>query len=108
MSNDESRRIVLARRARFLAAALAGIGLAGQACGGDTERDGENTAGAGGQAGAMQGDGGNSAAGTSSGGNAGAPQPCLAPLPPDAGVNDAGDGDAATTDDAGVGTAGAP
>jgi hypothetical protein len=45
MTDDESKRIILSRRARFVAAALASAGLAaGPACGGDVE-DGSNGAG---------------------------------------------------------------
>jgi hypothetical protein len=82
MANDEAKRLILARRARFVAAAVAGIAAA---CGGATDdtkptpclepviRD--------------------------SGADAD-PKPCLTPLPPDA-SSDAG-GDAASDADTGV------
>jgi hypothetical protein len=34
---DDAKRSILARRARFIAATLAGAGLAAQACGGEVE-----------------------------------------------------------------------
>jgi hypothetical protein len=62
-ADDEARRIILARRARFVAAALACAGIATAACGGETS-GGEDSPYADG--------GANSGAG-------GAPQPCLQP-----------------------------
>lgn len=68
--NDDAKKLILARRARFLAAALATVAtattasVAGGGCGGDTEP--------------TTSDGGT---GTADGAE---PQPCLAPLPPDA------------------------
>jgi hypothetical protein len=45
MTDDESKRVILSRRARFVAAALASAGLAANpACGGDVD-DGSNGAG---------------------------------------------------------------
>jgi hypothetical protein len=66
--DDESKKVILARRARFIAAAIAGVSLAGQACGGEAT---DPIATGGGGAGGRPGPGG---------GNAGAPQPCLQPL----------------------------
>jgi hypothetical protein len=37
MGDDESKRLILARRARFVAAALAGVAATANACGGDAE-----------------------------------------------------------------------
>ncbi len=48
MTDDESKRIILSRRARFIAAALASAGLAANpACGGNTD-DSESTSNGGG------------------------------------------------------------
>ncbi len=87
MGSDENRRLILARRARFMAVTLAGIGVA-VACGGK-ESDPSPCL-------SLAADGG------SPDSEARAclsiaeppdanPQPCLAPLPPDAG-DDASDG----------------
>lgn len=68
MGNDDAKRLILARRARFVAAALAGVAVA---CGGSAEPETclspvfTPT------------DGGKDAADAE-------PQPCLEPLPPDA------------------------
>jgi hypothetical protein len=68
MTDDESKRIILSRRARFIAAALASAGLAANpACGGDVEDD-KGGAGA---------SGGTSPAGGA--GGVGGPQVCLSP-----------------------------
>ena len=47
MTDHDSRRVILARRAKFVAAALAGAGIvaSAQACGGETARDGTDAAG---------------------------------------------------------------
>ena len=64
MGNDDSRKLILARRARFVAAALAsvaattGIAVGTEACGGESEQTGD--------------------AGTTDGGR---PQPCLRTAP---------------------------
>lgn len=99
MVDGDSKRAIVARRARFVAAALAGAGLvAGAVACGDTESDGSGGAagaasgggagGSGGSAGTGGGSagtgGGGGSAGSSTGGSAGA-QPCLQPPPPDAG-----------------------
>lgn len=77
MSDDELRKRILARRAKFVAAALAASGLGvAAACGGDVTR---------------AGDAGTDAAADSP------PQPCLSPPQPDASLDaaaDAGDADA--------------
>jgi hypothetical protein len=57
MTDDESKRIILSRRARFIAAALASAGLAANpACGGDVDDDkgGAGTGGAGASGGTPQ------------------------------------------------------
>src|SRR5688500_18363927 len=93
MGSDDARRLILARRARFLASALASLSVA-VACGGGTESeanpqpclrkvpDGGMSADAEPQVclGPTQQDAGKD----------GEPQVCLSPKPPDAG--DAGDG----------------
>jgi hypothetical protein len=61
--DEESKKIILARRARFVAAALASVGLAGQACGGEAT-DSQSSGGGSGGPPRMNGTGG-------------APQPCL-------------------------------
>jgi hypothetical protein len=80
MSHDEQKKRILARRAKFVAAALAASGLGvAAACGGDV---------------APTGDGGTDAAADSP------PQPCLSPPANDSGpqpclgvsLEDAGDG----------------
>jgi hypothetical protein len=93
MGDEEAKRFILARRARFVAAALAGLNAA--MCGGQTDSPSACLSIAL-EAGAPQpcltqilpSDAGASDAGASDADAA--PQPCLAPLPPDAG--DAGDG----------------
>ncbi|MBK7584349.1 MAG: hypothetical protein IPI67_29610 [Myxococcales bacterium] len=62
MSEDDAKKAILSRRARFVAAALASAGLVVSTanCGGDTEKD--------------KGD-------ASVGGSGGTPQPCLSPPP---------------------------
>jgi hypothetical protein len=89
--NDESKKIILARRARFIAAAFASVAAHAQACddgataepcltfaaGGDTNTGGTGGAAQGGSAGTVvipPGFGGEE-----SGGEGGAPLPCLAP-----------------------------
>lgn len=64
MSDDDAKRLILSRRARFVAAALASAGLVVSTanCGGETDKDGKGDAAAGG-----------------SGGTGGTPQPCLEP-----------------------------
>jgi len=37
MKDDDARRLILARRARFIAAALTGAGITAAGCSGDTE-----------------------------------------------------------------------
>src|SRR5512139_3079722 len=81
MSDDDARKAILARRARFVAAALASAGLVVSTadCGGESSKD-KGDASVGGSGGTPQpclsqaigGSGG-------SGGTAGAPQPCLEP-----------------------------
>jgi hypothetical protein len=66
VASDDVRRLILARRARFIAAAIAGVA----ACGGQAVIDGEPTDGSGGTA--VGGSGG-----ASDGGSGGLPQPCL-------------------------------
>jgi hypothetical protein len=76
MSNDELKKRILARRAKFVAAALAasGLGVAAAACGGDVTQ---------------AGDAGADAAVDSP------PQPCLSPPQGDAGFDaPSSDGDA--------------
>jgi hypothetical protein len=77
MTDDDSKRIILSRRARFIAAALASAGLAANpACSGDVE-DGDKVAagGTGGAGGA--GSGGGGSGGTAQDGGRDAPQVCL-------------------------------
>lgn len=64
MTDDDAKRLILSRRARFVAAALASAGLVVSTanCGGETDEDGKSDAAAGG-----------------SGGTGGTPQPCLEP-----------------------------
>ena len=80
MTDDDAKKLILARRARFIAAALAAAGLAtgAEACGGNAERD----VGAGGsaQGGSAQTGSGGSTQGSGGGagsGVGGVPQPCL-------------------------------
>ncbi len=80
--DDETRRIILARRARFLAAALAGVAATGtvaaaaEGCGGETE----------------QSDGGTPQPCLSPPSNPDAqPQPCLSKIAEDAGLDAATD-----------------
>lgn len=76
MGDDGARRDILARRARFVAAALASVGLVtgAVACGGDTKRDGKRTADA--------GDAGDAAPEPCLGAPADAsPEPCLGVTP---------------------------
>jgi hypothetical protein len=71
--DDDAKSLILARRARFIAAALASAGLAAgsmAACGGGSEDDRTDQVGVGG--------GGHDAQAE--------PQVCLSPLPPDAGM----------------------
>jgi hypothetical protein len=101
--NDDSKKLVLARRARFIAAAMAGVAgvAAADACApaepclstyanpgeGGVEADAQACL-------SVIGDSGNDAT----------PQPCLDPLPPDAGDGgDAGDEDGGDGGDAGDG-----
>jgi hypothetical protein len=87
--NDDAKRLILARRARFVAAALAGVAVA---CGGATDEGDPQPC-----LSIRPTDGGIDSAKPqpclepSVDEDAG-PQPCLSPLPPDAG--DAGDADA--------------
>jgi hypothetical protein len=90
MGNDDAKRLILARRARFVAAALAGVAVA---CGG-SEAEPEVCLSP-----LAPRDAGGDAADaqpqpclepTFDAGKDAEPQPCLSPLPPDAG--DAGDG----------------
>lgn len=85
MGDDEARRLILARRARFVAAALTGITAA--MCGG--EEDGANPR----PCLDVAQDGGRPQPCLDVAPDA-EPQPCLAPLPPDASddAGDAGDG----------------
>lgn len=87
MSNDEQKKRILARRAKFVAAALAASGLgAAAACGGDVTNAGD----AGTDAAAdsppqpclspPQGDASVDAPSDSSADADAAPQPCLAPI----------------------------
>jgi hypothetical protein len=80
MGNDDAKRLILARRARFVAAALAGVAAA---CGGETEESPRVCL-------SVLADSG---PGDASGSDA-EPQPCLAPLPPDASTDAASDADA--------------
>jgi hypothetical protein len=79
MTDDESKRIILSRRARFIAGALASAGLAANpACSGDVdESDKVAAGGAGGSGGAGAGGGGRG--GTAHDGGNDAPQVCLSP-----------------------------
>jgi hypothetical protein len=89
MGDDDAKRIILMRRARFVAAALAGLNAA--MCGGETDGPSPGQPVAVDDGGTPQPclspivppDAGGSDADA-------APQPCLSPLPPDAG--DGGDG----------------
>ena len=65
MTDDDAKKLILARRARFIAAALAAAGLAtgAEACGGNAERD--------------VGAGGSTQGGSAGSGVGGVPQPCL-------------------------------
>ena len=96
MTDDESKRIILSRRARFIAAALASAGLAANpACSGDVdESDKVAAGGAGGSGGAGAGGGGRG--GTAQDGGNDGPQVCLSPMAGAGGTAAAG------------GTAGAP
>lgn len=90
---EEARRIILARRARFVAAALASAGIATASCGGETTGDGSPepclSIGA---SGGQYNDGGIGGAETSTGGrqggSGGMPMPCLSP--PQGGMYGAG------------------
>lgn len=72
MGNDDAKRLILARRARFVAAALAGVAVA---CGGSTEETGPTACLSPAQQPTRD-----------SGADArdAEPQVCLEPLPPDA------------------------
>lgn len=90
MSDGESKRVILARRARFVAAALASAGIvAGAVACGDTESDGSggtggvSTGGKGGTGGIAGSGGAAGSGGSNTGGTAGS-QVCLQP-PYDAG-----------------------
>ena len=79
MSDDRERRLILARRARFVAAALASAGLVASApsCGGKTDENNSHKDGS-----ASGGTGGTPQVCLSSpyvGGSGGTPQPCLEP-----------------------------
>jgi hypothetical protein len=91
MGDDEAKRVILARRAAFVAAALAG--LSATMCGGQTDADPQSPPGATNDGGTPQPCLTPFVPDASSDADA-APQPCLAPLPPDAGDDggDAGDG----------------
>src|SRR5690349_17920728 len=65
--DEEAKKIILARRARFIAAALAGVGFATHACGGESTRDGGDEG--------MGGSAATSSGGVNSGGTGA--QPCL-------------------------------
>jgi hypothetical protein len=90
MGDDEAKRVILMRRARFVAAALAGLNAA--MCGGETDGPSAGVPVAVDDGGTPQPclsatappDAGASDADA-------APQPCLSPLPPDGG-GDGGDG----------------
>ena len=80
MANDPVKQLILSRRARFVAAALAGAGLASSGC--DTQPkvcldivapggSGGATAGAGGQAGSAGSGGGGAPSGGGGGADAG-------------------------------------
>ena len=60
--DEDAKRIILARRARFVAAALASLGVATHACGGRSEGD-NTSAGGGTSATASGGDGGTEGSG---------------------------------------------
>lgn len=88
---DDDKKTILARRARFVAAALtsAGLGaLAVQGCGGDTSSPGTDAAADG--AVDAQPDGPSVCLSQPFDGGHDAPQPCLSPPPPDA-ADDADD-----------------
>lgn len=77
MGDDETKRIILARRARFVAAAIASITAAAsaEACGGGT--------------GTVDQDAGTTTDGaTQPNDDGGTPRPCLEPPLPDAGKDD--------------------
>jgi len=97
MGDEDAKRIILARRARFVAAALAGLNLA--MCGGKSETDPQPCLSV-----VSDDDGGNPQpclsppgpgpvdaavdvgdAGTDADDPDAQPQPCLSPLPPDSG-----------------------
>ena len=98
--NDDAKRLILARRARFVAAAVASIGVA---CGGATEEsDPRPCLGVAAESGRPNDAGidvgepqvcldmdappdSGTDASPDSGADAGVPQPCLSRLPPDAG-----------------------
>ena len=87
---DNPKSLILARRAKFVAAALAGVTGVATACGGSTDETGssKNPEPCLGIACCPENDGGT-------------PEPCLAPLPPDASdASDASDGNAKDDADA--------
>lgn len=68
---DKAKRLILARRARFVAAALASVAVTGaEACGGGTEPVPTSE------------DGGTSSGSSGTSGTSGNPQPCLTPPNP--------------------------
>lgn len=83
MPNDEAKRLILARRARFVAAALTGVAVA---CGGSTESTDQNPQ-------PCLSPPANLDGGRDTGTDA-QPQVCLEPLPPDAGPDAESDADA--------------
>lgn len=92
MDEDDAKRVILARRARFVAAALAGAGATStlEACSGAHDGDDSGVAADVAPRPCLSGD-------------FGVPQPCLAALPPDAEAGVPEDAsvldDAATPDD---------
>ena len=92
MGSDESRRLILARRARFMAATLTGIGVA-VACGGGTEDEPKTCLSILIDSGTDRGPQVCLEPPVEDAGKDAEPQVCLSPRPPDAGdAGDAGDG----------------
>jgi len=76
---DDARRIILARRARFVAAALASAGIATASCGGETSGDGSPEPCL--SIGASGGQYNDAGTGGQQAGAGGMPMPCLSPPP---------------------------
>jgi len=90
MADEVSKRIILGRRATFVAAAMAGLNAA--MCGGETSGNPQACLSVAVDGGSAQPclspippDASSADASRADAADAGEPQPCLAPIPPDAG-----------------------